>query len=130
MADLAQDGILRAAGEKVRAARDAAGLSQAQVAKRVGLTRSSVANLEAGRQDMNLSRLALIARVLKLDLNELIALVELPPEPPQPHAVEIRRVYEVTCRTCGADLGSDERRSEAERWKRVHIAQTMEDGRG
>lgn len=37
-----------AVGARVRAARTTAGLSQAMLAQRIGFTRSSIANLEAG----------------------------------------------------------------------------------
>jgi len=50
MAD--DDPLQRRVGARVRAARAAEGLSQEQVAQRVGMARSSIANLEAGRQDM------------------------------------------------------------------------------
>jgi transcriptional regulator with XRE-family HTH domain len=117
--------MLRSVGEKIRVARQAARMTQDQVAKRIGMTRSSVANLEAGRQDMNLSRLAGLARVLSLDLNEVIALVELPPEPPVPHAVVITPVLEVSCTTCGGlvlDVTSS--REAARESRKIHIAAT------
>jgi transcriptional regulator with XRE-family HTH domain len=129
MAEPASPDLLRQAGIRVRAAREAAGLTQAQVAKRVGLTRSSLANLEAGRQDMNLTRLALVARVLKLDLNELVALVELPPEPTGPHEVRITPVFKVECLTCG-DAGMTDSRAAAQRSKAAHIAAMLEAGDG
>lgn len=37
-------------GQRVRAARETAGFTQRELADRLGLTRSSVANIEAGRQ--------------------------------------------------------------------------------
>jgi transcriptional regulator with XRE-family HTH domain len=65
-------------GDKVRLARLAAGLSQALLAEQVGLTRSSVANLEAARQRTSLYHFVLIARALKTDVGKL-----LPSEPSQ-----------------------------------------------
>ena|SRR3984957_5331211 len=59
-------------GDKVRSARIAAGLSQALLAEQVGLTRSSVANLEAARQRTSLYHFVLIARALKTDVCELL----------------------------------------------------------
>ena len=56
-------------GAEIRAAREAAGMPQAELGRRAGLSRPSVANLEAGRQDVTAARLAMIARVLGLDLD-------------------------------------------------------------
>jgi transcriptional regulator with XRE-family HTH domain len=42
--------VYRQFGAKVEALRTALGLSQEELAKRVGLQRTSIANLEAGRQ--------------------------------------------------------------------------------
>ena len=59
-------------GAKVRAARIAAGLSQALLAEQVGLTRSSVANLEAARQRTSLYHFVLISRALGAEVSELL----------------------------------------------------------
>jgi transcriptional regulator with XRE-family HTH domain len=59
-------------GDKVRSARISAGLSQALLAERVGLTRSSVANLEAARQRTSLYHFVLISRALKAEVGELL----------------------------------------------------------
>ena len=85
--------LRRRVGARIKAAREAEGLTQEHVAQRVGMVRSSIANLEAGRQDMNISRLALVAAAVKLNLADLIRpedLPELPPPPPPPHEVTIR----------------------------------------
>ena len=63
------DEICERLGAEVRMAREGAGMPQAELGRRVGLSRPSVANLEAGRQDITAARLAMIARVLHLDLN-------------------------------------------------------------
>jgi transcriptional regulator with XRE-family HTH domain len=42
--------IYRQFGSKIESLRTALGLSQAELAKRVGLTRTSIVNIEAGRQ--------------------------------------------------------------------------------
>ncbi len=115
-------------GQRVKAARYDAGLTQEQVAQRVGLTRSSIANLEAGRQDMSISRLALIAAAVNLSLADLIRPEDLPPMPAQPsppHTVTIRRVWEVACETCapGQPLNVAGDRKQAVAAKRKHIAE-------
>jgi len=70
-------------GSKVRSARLAAEISQEFLANKVGLTRSSVANLEAGRQRIALHLFAAIAHSLNKDTCELL------PERSQSHRVSI-----------------------------------------
>jgi transcriptional regulator with XRE-family HTH domain len=59
-------------GEKVRSARTAAGISQDVLAQRVGLTRSSIANLEAGRQRIALHLFVALCQVLDKDVCDLL----------------------------------------------------------
>ena len=102
-------------GMRVRAARSAAGMTQEEVGQRIGLVRSSVANLEAGNQDMPISKLAALAAVLQLDLADLIREGDLPASP---HKVTIRRVFEVCCDTCGGvviDVTGDREAARASR---------------
>jgi hypothetical protein len=90
------------------------------------MARSSIANLEAGRQDMNISRLALVAAAVNLNLADLIRpedLPDLPPPPPAPHEVTIRRVWEVECRTCQTVIDAPGSRAKALETKRDHIAE-------
>lgn len=112
--------LLRRAGVRVRDARKAAGMTQQQLADRIGIARSSVANLEAGRQDMTISRLAGIALILNLDLAALITPDDLPVPP---HDVTIRPVLEVSCRTCGGTvLDVTDSRALAQKSRKRHIA--------
>jgi transcriptional regulator with XRE-family HTH domain len=123
MADDAHAAILRKIGEAVRDARTARGLSQAEVASRIGMTRSSVANLEAGRQGFPFPTLAALVQVLGLDLAALVELVDLPPQPDVPHNVRILPVLEVDCLTCGGTvLDVTYSRAQAQEAKAAHIA--------
>ncbi|MEV6831872.1 helix-turn-helix transcriptional regulator [Amycolatopsis sp. NPDC051102] len=70
--DQAIDRFYGEVGQLVQAARTQAGLSQTDLGDRIGLTRSSIANLEAGRQRIRLHILALIADALRMKLSELI----------------------------------------------------------
>ena len=70
-------------GAKVRSARVAMDISQDVLAQRVGLTRSSIANLEAGRQRVALHLFAAICRALAKDVCELL------PEKPKSHSSPI-----------------------------------------
>lgn len=59
-------------GDRIRSARTAARLTQAELAGRLGLARSSVANIEAGRQRVPLHVFVAIAEALAVDISELI----------------------------------------------------------
>ena len=61
-----------AVGARVRAARTTAGLSQAMLAQRIGFTRSSIANLEAGQQRIALHLFIIIATALGVEPDELL----------------------------------------------------------
>ena len=119
-----QDAADRHIGGKIRDRRNALGLSQETLAARVGLTRTSIANIEAGRQAPPVMRLAMLATVLRVQLADLIPPVELPAQPPAPHNVSVRRVtvFEVTCETCGGEvLGVVTEREKANGTRRDHI---------
>lgn len=70
----ASDTLYKAVGARIRAARGrgADRLSQASVAKQLGISRASVVNIEAGRQHAPLSLLWEIAEVLDTELSQLI----------------------------------------------------------
>jgi transcriptional regulator with XRE-family HTH domain len=61
-----------AVGARVREARTAARMTQAQLAEGLGLTRSSVANLEAGRQRVPLHVFAMIVDTLETEPSKLL----------------------------------------------------------
>lgn len=66
-----------AIGKKIRWARNNAGMSQTTLARMIGFNRSSVANLEAGRQRIALHLFALIAEALNADPAALLPDVHL-----------------------------------------------------
>ena len=55
-------------GRIVREARRRAGLSQAQLAERLGTTQSAIARLERGRSEPSFSKVVAVARVCGIDL--------------------------------------------------------------
>jgi len=59
-------------GDEVRRARAEAGLSQVELARRLGISRSYVSNLEAGRVNVTVGQLANIAAALKVGLQILL----------------------------------------------------------
>ena len=59
-------------GERMRAQRETAGLTQHALAKRSAVNRSTIAMLEAGRQHPTFVQIARIAKALGLSATELI----------------------------------------------------------
>jgi transcriptional regulator with XRE-family HTH domain len=59
-------------GRNIRSLRVSAGLSQASLAKRIGFTRASVSNLEAGRQRIALHLFVQIAQALDVEPSKLL----------------------------------------------------------
>lgn len=67
------DAFHRAFGDAVRVARDRAGMTQDELAKAVGLTRTSITNIEAGRQRPLLCQAFDLAQTLSVSLDVLMA---------------------------------------------------------
>lgn len=64
--------VYEAFGTEVRRQRDKLGWTQLELSKRIGLTRGSVANIEAGRQSVLLHQFLAIATALKLAPEQLL----------------------------------------------------------
>lgn len=64
--------IYIALGERIRKRREKLGLTQQQLAERVDLSRTSVTNIERGRQAVLVHQLAMFAKALDLRLSSLI----------------------------------------------------------
>ena len=77
-------------GDRLRAARNARGASQGDIAAGVGLSRTSVANIERGRQRLSLHLLLEFARALEVDPCDL-----LPPSHPEPDVKPDRHIREL-----------------------------------
>jgi transcriptional regulator with XRE-family HTH domain len=122
------DGNDRHIGRKVAEARESAGLSQDDVARHIGLTRSSVANIESGRQRVHAVRLAMLAQVLGVEVSWLLSTVELPPQAPMPHNVAVQPLWQVTCETCapGQPFAVATSSKDAAEERRAHIAEMLE----
>lgn len=56
-------------GRELRETRHALGLTQAQVAQRLGVSASYIAAVEAGRRNLTLGQLANIANAMRLGIN-------------------------------------------------------------
>lgn len=66
------DALYRLIGERIKSAREGVGLSQAKLAKRLGLSRTSIVNIEAGRQRAPVHVLWHIAESIGTELGLLI----------------------------------------------------------
>ncbi|MFJ2651148.1 helix-turn-helix domain-containing protein [Streptomyces sp. NPDC087420] len=66
------DRFYASVGDRIRDARSAARLTQAELAVPLGLARSSIANIEGGRQRLPLHVVVLIAETLNINVSELL----------------------------------------------------------
>jgi transcriptional regulator with XRE-family HTH domain len=67
------EAVQRRVGERVRALRTGRGLTQLRLAGRAGLSRPSLANIEAGRQNLGVRQLCALAEALGVPVEELLA---------------------------------------------------------
>jgi len=67
------EAIQRRVGERVRALRADRGLTQLRLAEQSGISRPSIANLEAGRQNVSLRQLCALALALGVGVEDLVA---------------------------------------------------------
>lgn len=56
--------IYRAVGARVQMIREAVGMTQSELAKKIGYTRTSIVNIEAGRQRLPLHQVEEVASAL------------------------------------------------------------------
>lgn len=66
------ENLYRLVGERVQRLRRKADLTQEGLANRVSMTRTSITNLEKGRQKLPLHQLLHVAEALDVDLKDLI----------------------------------------------------------
>ena len=67
-------------GARIREIRESRGLTQKELASRISLTRTSIANIETGRQKIQLHTLYEIAAALNIELSTLLPRVYLGPK--------------------------------------------------
>lgn len=65
-------------GERIQAHRKAVGLTQTDLAVAAGLERTSLSNIEAGRQRSSLHMFAMIAQILRVTIADLMPSAPLP----------------------------------------------------
>jgi transcriptional regulator with XRE-family HTH domain len=67
------DVLYKKFGQRLKSYRRAANLTQAQVAEHVGLTRTSITNIEYGRQHVMLHQLLLLASAVRVSPAQLLS---------------------------------------------------------
>jgi transcriptional regulator with XRE-family HTH domain len=67
------EAVQRRVGARVRELRADRGLTQLRLAERAGISRPSIANVEAGRQNVSLRQLCALAAALDVGLEDLLA---------------------------------------------------------
>jgi transcriptional regulator with XRE-family HTH domain len=70
--------LLEEFGRRVRALRDQAGLTQAQLSEASGVHRVTIARVEAGSRELGLTSIAALARALRLTTSQLLDGVVMP----------------------------------------------------
>ncbi len=66
------DALLAELGQRVRALREATGLSQEEFAKRIDVHRTEISSIERGRREPRLSVLLILASGLDVEVGELL----------------------------------------------------------
>lgn len=67
-----ENGLYSEIGRRIKAEREALGFSQIDLAQEIGLTRTSITNIEAGRQRMLIQTLYAIATALGIPVSDLL----------------------------------------------------------
>ena len=81
-------------GRRLRSAREGAGLSQQILAERVGLSRTSITNIERGRQHVALHMLFRLASALGKEPSDLLPVEAVPAEEEAVDATALRGLEE------------------------------------
>jgi len=64
--------LLAVLGDRIRRRRKLAGWTQVQLAERIGIDRSFLADVERGKRNISILNLELIAKALKVSLSRLL----------------------------------------------------------
>lgn len=89
--------ILGPFGQRVQRRRHELGVQQHELADQIGLSRTSVASIETGRQNLGIERLTLLAKALETTVAALLG----EHEPSRLPDVQITQSWTVRCDKCG-----------------------------
>lgn len=107
----------RTLGWRIRRLRERAGLRQVEVAKKVGLSRGSITNIEAGRQEPTVETVVGLSCLFGVSVGVLVGTEPMPAVPPK---VRIRSTFTVACEECG-DLASFAQHGKADAERQRHL---------
>jgi len=113
----ADDSAPSTVGSRIRRLRDRAGLRQAEVAEKVGLSRGSITNIEADRQEPTIATLVTLSGLFGVSVGVLVGTEPMPAVPP---IVRIRSTFTVACEECG-DLGVFGQHGKANEERQRHL---------
>jgi transcriptional regulator with XRE-family HTH domain len=85
--------LYRVFGSRLRALREEKSVTQEELARRVDLSRTSITNIEKGRQRIMLHQVVELAEALKTDVGALIPTTP-PAESEEPLRADVARVIE------------------------------------
>jgi transcriptional regulator with XRE-family HTH domain len=108
--------LMQTIGQRIRALREMHDLTQAELAKVTDLARTSVANIEGGRQNIQVATLTAIARHFGVAASALLGESDLPTLP----RVSIATTCAVDCGQCGR-LNDELTIEQASDLRRAHI---------
>lgn len=74
-------------GRAIRARREALEITQAELGVRIGLSRTSVTNIECGRQRLLIDQFCRLAEVLRCERDDLLSSVSANAKPKDPSAL-------------------------------------------
>jgi transcriptional regulator with XRE-family HTH domain len=108
--------LMRTVGARIRALREIYDVTQEEIAKEAGLNRTSITNIESGRQNAQLDALAAVAKHFGVSLGALLGESDLPAL----SRVLVVSVCEVRCETCGV-VAQDLPHAQAYEVRKQHI---------
>jgi phage repressor protein C with HTH and peptisase S24 domain len=79
--------LMKTVGQKIREARDNAGLKQPELAAKLGWGQSRISNYERNVREPGLDDLSAIAKVLRIDVADLLPTTQYQAKPPQTYSL-------------------------------------------
>ena len=114
-------------GRKIQQAREEAGLSQGELAVRIGCTQSALSNYELGKRRLQLAKLEEIAQALRKPLNYFLESSADRYWRDQALLLEDPRLREIVIQAAELPLEDKERVLEYIKWRRSKILSTFGD---
>jgi len=88
------DPLRRAFGQRVRALRKAAGMSQMDLGQKAGLDHTYIGSIERGERNLSLDAIGKIAKGLSVEIADLFRFSSTQAAPADPHLIELITLLE------------------------------------